>query len=330
MHANGVIPGELDRVAVIVVNFNGGDMLQRCLACLRAQNPPPEKVFIVDNASTDDSALRARGIFPEFTFLMLDRNTGFAAANNHAARMAEDCDWLAMVNPDAFLAADWLARMLAATRRHPTAASFGCRLQMADGSGRLDGIGDVLHVSGLVWRDAHGLNSSNRAEADREIFSACAAAALYRKSDFLAQGGFDESFFCYVEDVDLGFRLRLAGHDCWYVSSAYVEHVGSASSGGRHSAFAAYHGHRNRIWCRLKNMPIALLLLALPLHLLGDLAVLMAFMLRGMAIVILRAYRDAWLALPAVWRARRRIQQERKASAADVWRLIDKRMWPQK
>ncbi len=102
-------------------------------------------------------------------------------------------------------------------------------------------------------------------EPEREVFSACAAAALYRRDVFEALGGLDEDFFCYMEDVDLGFRLRLAGWGCTYVPTAVVHHVGSATS-GRRSHFTTYHGHRNLVWVFFKNMPGALLWLYLPQH----------------------------------------------------------------
>ena len=96
-----------------------------------------------------------------------------------------------------------------------------------------------------------------------EVFAACAAAALYRRDAFEALGGFEERFFCYYEDVDLGFRLRLAGGRCVLEPRAIVRHVGSASS-GQVSGFAEYHGTRNRLWTFLRDMPTALMPIALP------------------------------------------------------------------
>jgi GT2 family glycosyltransferase len=78
---------------------------------------------------------------------------------------------------------------------------------------------------------------------------------LYRRSALIELGGFDEDYFCYVEDVDLGFRLRLAGHQCLYIPSSIVHHVGSGSTGGKNSDFAVYHGHRNLVWTYVKDMP---------------------------------------------------------------------------
>ena len=101
----------------------------------------------------------------------------------------------------------------------------------------------------------HGVPVSSVSEEVREVFSPCAAAALYRRSALVEIGGFDDDFFCYSEDVDLGFRLMLAGHSCLYVPTSVTHHVGSGTTGGQNSDFAVYHGHRNLVWTYVKDMP---------------------------------------------------------------------------
>jgi GT2 family glycosyltransferase len=101
-------------------------------------------------------------------------------------------------------------------------------------------------------------------------------------------GNFDEDFFCYFEDVDLGFRLRLSGYRCLFVPGAVAQHVGSGTSGGQHSDFATYHGHRNIVWTFVKNMPGVLFWLLLPLHLALNVVTLFWFAGHGRAGVIFR------------------------------------------
>jgi GT2 family glycosyltransferase len=180
--------------------------------------------------------------------------------------------------------------------------------------------------AGLSGAGGHGAPVASCLEQGREIFSLCAPAALYRRSALLEVGGFDENFFCYVEDVDLGFRLRLAGHKARYVPHAVVHHVGSGMTGGQHSEFSRYHGHWNLVWTFVKDMPGVLLWLLLPLHVLLNMVSTMWFALKGQGRVILRAKRDALLGLPKMWRKRQRIQATRIAAVREIWRLMDTRI----
>jgi GT2 family glycosyltransferase len=281
---------------------------------------------VVDNASSDGSAAHAE-TFPRVVVQRMKDNLGFAGGNN-AAFAHIDTEFVALLNPDAFPAPDWLERLLAAAKAHPNASAFGSRQLCACDPEVLDGIGDSYHMSGLVWRERYGHRQRERDLASGEIFSPCAAAALYRRQALADAGGFDEDYFCYVEDVDLGFRLRLAGHKAMYVPDAVVHHVGSTSTGGQRSDFSVYHGHRNLVWTFVKNMPAGLFWLLLPIHVLLNLATIGIFMCRGQAGVILRAKRDAIKGLPKAWRKRKQIQYGRVASVREIWRVLDKRMLP--
>ena len=308
------------KIAVVVVNWNAGDLLRRCLDSLAWQERRPDRIVVVDNASTDGSLAAALRLHPRVEVIRLDANTGFAAANNRAVAACGDCDLIALLNPDAFAAPSWLARLAESAERHPGHASFASRILMAGDDRLLDGAGDVYHVSGLAWRAGHG-TPAPPADVAREVFAPCAAAALYRREAFIDAGGFDERYFCYLEDVDLGFRLRLRGHGCLYVPEAVVRHVGSGTT-GRGSDFSTYHGHRNLVWTFVKDMPASLLVRALPQHLLLNLASAAWFAARGRARVILRSKWDALRALPAVLVERRRVQGRRVAPAADLRRAM--------
>jgi GT2 family glycosyltransferase len=315
-------------VTVIIVNWNGARFLDRCLTDLLAQTVTPHQIILVDNASTDDSLEIVRR-FPNVQVMALDQNTGFARGNNLAiAAVANESEWVVLLNPDAFVEPRWLEALLAAAQLHPDFDVFGSQLVNAANPTLLDGTGDAYHISGLVWRTAHGVPVPSLAESECEIFSPCAAAAMYRRSTLLEVGGFDEDFFCYAEDVDLGFRLRLAGHRCLYVPQSIVHHVGSGTTGGKGSDFSTYHGHRNLVWMFLKDMPGLLFWLLLPLHVALNLMSMVWFSFRGQGRVILRTKRDAMLGLPKMWRKRQQIQKTRVASIGDIWRVLNKRLLP--
>ena len=142
-------------ISVIIVNYNGGEWLQRCVDSVATQDFTDFECLIVDNASTDGSAAALTLPDDRFRLIKRDTNTGFAAANNYAAQQAKGT-WLALLNPDAFAAPDWLTQMLAATARWEDVAMVGCLQHMALEAGILDGAGDFYHFTGLAWRAKFG------------------------------------------------------------------------------------------------------------------------------------------------------------------------------
>lgn len=314
------------RVTVIIVNWNGGKFLQKCLAALMNQTVKPHEIILVDNASSDHSIEIAQR-FPSVRLIALDFNSGFAKGNNIAISAAsEQSEWIALLNPDAFPEPRWLEELLIAAQSIPGFDTFGSKLLSAESPHLLDGTGDAFHISGKVWRMNRGALLSTLSENAREIFSPCAAAALYRRQALTEAGGFDEDYFCYVEDVDLGFRLRLKGYRCLYVPKSVVHHIGSGTTGGQHSDFSVYHGHRNLVWTFVKNMPGIVFWLLLPLHLLLNLLTILRFTMRGRCSVVLKSKRDALLGLPKMWRKRQKIQQGRTARIRDIWHVLDKQI----
>ena len=320
---------KLDRsLAVIVVNWNGDSHLRACLQALRLQTYVAFRAIVVDNASTDGSERIVIEMHdPRFSLMQLPTNVGFAGANNAGVAQCADCDWIALLNPDAFPEPTWLAELLAATQTYPGAAGFGSHLIDAKLPSLSDGTGDSYHVSGRPFRRDHGTTVEASHRRPGPIFAPCAAAALYSRQAWQKVGGFDEDFFCYLEDVDLAFRLRLLGLDFRYVPTAICHHVGSAIT-GRRSNFSCYYGQRNLVWTYVKNMPGLLFWCFLPLHLLLNVVAVLLFAARGQLGTVLRAKYDALRAMPQTWRKRQLVHARRTASLAQIWAALDKRVWP--
>lgn len=318
---------QLMQIAVIIVTWNSSRLLSDVLKALNRQTLYPDKVLVIDNGSKDaDEVEKITKQYPFCELLCMQENVGFASANNIAFDRCSDFDYLALLNPDAFPEPDWLEQLLTAANAYPEVAAFGSRQLRHDAPEVLDGIGDCYHISGRVWRERRGEQQRKDDLIAREIFSPCAAAVLYRRQVLVELGGFDEDYFCYLEDVDLGFRLRLAGHKARYVPSAVIHHVGSATTGGQHSDFSVYHGHRNLVWSFIKNMPGVLFWALLPLHILFNFVTVVHFSTHGQAKVIWRSKRDAIKGIPEMWRKRRRIQADRRATITDIWRVLDKKL----
>lgn len=311
------------RVTVIIVNWNGGEFVLRCVNALGRQTYRDFRVVVVDNASSDGSDGRIEREFPGTKLVRAGANVGFARGNNIGFEHAEGSEFVVLLNPDAFAEPDWLEKLVEAAEQHPGCASVGSRLLRADDPLTLDGTGDVYHVSGVHWRDSYGKPLDSHAFVEREIFSPCAASALYRLSAIRAVDGFDESYFCYSEDVDLGFRLRLAGYCSWYAPDSVVHHVGSATT-GKTSDFTMYHGCRNTVWTYVKNMPGPLFWVLLPAHLAVIVMLFSKLAWRGQGAVAYRGFRDAVTGLGVVWRKRRAIQSARRAGLGDIWRILSK------
>jgi GT2 family glycosyltransferase len=311
-------------LSVILVAWNSGKTLSECLASLERQTFKDFEVILVDNGSTDIdlNAILSHWNNLSLRIQRLEKNYGFAYANNVGVQLAKG-KWIALLNTDAFPAKDWLENLITFAKTRTDFSFFTSRQVQANSPQLLDGAGDELHISGLAWRRYYNQSAEKYGFQEKEVFSACAAAALYRKEDFLAVGGFDEDYFAYFEDVDLSFRLRLAGGKCLYVPTAIVHHVGSAST-GKSSDFSFYHGHRNLVWTFFKDMPFGLFWLYLPLHLAMNTYLSLVVLIRQKRSVILKSKIAAFRSLPAILKKRKAVQKLRKVSEKEIYRVLTK------
>jgi N-acetylglucosaminyl-diphospho-decaprenol L-rhamnosyltransferase len=309
------------KVAVLIVAYNSKAHLARQIATLEAQTFRDFRAILVDNASRGEERPDPAQAPAWLTIVQSEINLGFAGGNNHGATHAGDAEFLALLNPDAFPEPRWLEELVAAAARWPEAAAFGSTQLLDADPSKLDGAGDALHAIGIPWRGGLGAPASSL-RPEGETFAACGAAMLIRAADFHAVGGFDERFFCYVEDIDLGFRLRLQGRATMQIPTAVVRHIGGGVS-ARGSAVADFYGARNRIWAHVKNMPARLFWPLLPAHVLVTLLNLAVNTLSG-RIHGWRGVVAALAGLDAHWRDRQMLRATRKArigaiAAALAW-----------
>ncbi|MGD2133574.1 MAG: glycosyltransferase family 2 protein [Maricaulaceae bacterium] len=317
---DGPAADEAPRVVVIIVAFNSGAHLQNALDALEAQSFRDFEIVLWDNASTDGAAAQAR-LPANAKRVTSETNFGFAGGNNRAARESA-APLIALLNPDAVPRSDWLERLVAAIDAVPGAVMAGSKQLRAEDESILDGLGDVLHVAGVNYRGGYGSPDPGR-EGIAEVFAPCGAAALYRRDAFEAADGFDESFFCYVEDSDLAYRLRLRGGRCVLATDAVIAHVGSATMGAR-SEFALYHGVRNRLWMIAKCTPWPILALMGPLHVGVLLVQIVKAPFHGPAVLkgTLRGVRDGVAGLARLGPARREAMASRTISLGTLARSL--------
>jgi GT2 family glycosyltransferase len=274
----------------------------------------------VDNASTDAETQSILDAITTAAVIRSETNLGYGGAINLAVRKIDTTDYIVCLNPDAFPEPDWLEAMVNAADKHTDYGSFASLMLREDNTSVVDGAGDELHFTGIPWRRFHQRKLHDKLQTG-PVFSACAGAALYRTSLFNEVGGFDEAYFMYVEDIDLGFRLQLAGYPCLFVREAIVHHIGSAVT-GEGSDFSVYFGHRNLVYCYFKNVPPLLLLATLPFHILANLVTLVVLTVKGHGGAIGKAKLDALKKLPSAFHARSTVS--RKVSSRYIWRLLNK------
>jgi GT2 family glycosyltransferase len=313
----------MPRVAVVVPNWNGAAYLEACLASLTTQTCPAA-LILVDNGSTDASRELVRRLHPEVRIVALPGNLGFAAAANRGieAALQAGAEFVALFNNDAVAEPDWLAHLLEAALEEPGLGTVTGKLLRMDGR-RIDSTGDQLSSWG--WAYPRGRDESDAGQFDgpeqASVFCGTGGASLYRGAMLTQTGGFDESFFAYLEDQDLGFRAQLAGWRARYVPRAVARHhmMGTSS---RLPGFDRRQMLRNSVLLWVKDMPAPLwwryapkLLCGLTLMALNDLR-------RGRPRIPLEALLGSIRLLPEMLDKRREVQRARTVPVAYIDSLL--------
>ena len=308
-------------VTVVIPNWNGVRLLELCLSSLRDQSFTDFETLLVDSGSTDGSLDFVAQNFPDVKTIALGENRGFSGAVNEGIR-ASGTELVALLNNDTEQDPDWLRALLRAAQDHPESGLFASKLVDFHDRRVLDGAGDAMRLSGLPYRLGHGERDGGRFDTPGYVFGACAAAALYRRDMLDEIGLFDEDFVSYCEDGDLSFRAQLAGYRCFYVPGAVVYHMGSASTGGKRSPTATRLGTRNSFSLLVKNLPLSVVPHILPFFVLGQLARLLTAAATGSLRAHLEGLAGACRHLPLMLGKRAEIQKRKRASDAEVRRLL--------
>ncbi len=259
----------MSRVTVVIPNYNGEKYIKRCLTALTKQSFKDFDVIIVDNDSEDESMKLVDKYSSQLhiTKIYLDNNYGFSRAVNEGIK-ASTSEYVILLNNDAYAAMRFIENLyIAISADESVFAAQALMLQEANHN-LIDSAGDVFLPMGWAWSPKRDKVYRGHMK-DREIFSACAGAAIYRKSVFEEIGYFDEAFFAYLEDMDISYRARLAGYKCVLASESKVLHVGSGASGSRHNSFKVGLAARNSMLVMYKNMPLWQIMFNLPVIFMG-------------------------------------------------------------
>lgn len=307
---------------VVIPNWNGKPFLEPCLEALRAQTFRDFETVLVDNGSADGSVELVEEQFPEVLVLRLETNRGFAGAMN-AGIDAGEGQYVAFLNNDTRVEPRWLEELVLCLERHPKAAGASSKTLALDDPDTVDAAGDVMTWAFLPHPRGHGEPDRGQFEDEVEVLSPSGTAALWRRLILEELGAFDERFFAYYEDVDLGLRARLAGYECWYAPrSVVLHHRGGTAQ--EHVDFTYFHPVKNRWFMILKDTPGRLLLRHLAYILYGDFVWWRRAIRHRKVGAVLRAYGQLVGNLGGVLRDRRRVQRGRRLDPKDLDRQLSR------
>jgi GT2 family glycosyltransferase len=323
-------------VSVVIVNWDGKHLLGECLdSLIGQQDVKGVEIIVVDNGSRDGSTEFVRDIYRNVTVVSLPANIGFAGGNNAGIRIATG-KYVALLNNDTKADPLWLANFLTAAEASPhSVGMWAGKILSYNTPNIIDNVGLLLYPDGLGRGKGRLERDEGQYDRPGEALFPSGCAGLYRKEMLDEIGMFDEEFFAYADDVDIGLRARLAGWGCAYVPSAIIFHKYSASSSA-YSPFKAFLVERNRIWVLLKYFPLELIavspcftFLRLLGHLYGAItgkgasgrfseqnSVLQAL------VILLKAWGAALMALPSIVKQRRAGSRLRRLSRSVLYRLL--------
>jgi GT2 family glycosyltransferase len=323
-------------ISIVIVNWNGMSYLPECIESSCRQEYSNKELVIVDNGSTDGSRewLRSYGAGID-SLVELDRNTGFAGGVNAGIRAARG-EFIALLNNDAVPSGAWLSE-LARPTLELSVGMVASKILFYDRRQVIDKVGHLLYPDGLNRGRGAGELDTGQYDFEEEVFFPDGCAALYRRTMLDDVGLFDEQFFAYGDDADLGLRARWRGWKCSYAPRAIVYHRHSSTL-GKYSPTKAFLVERNRFWVAAKLFPLPLLLVTPAFTLWRFLWHLSSvFSSRGLAggvtrehsrwslfVALLRAYFSGFKGLGSILRKRRDVFRNKKLSNREFYALVRK------
>lgn len=264
-------------VSVVIVNYNGKTYTQKCIKSIEASNPIPLEICVVDNGSSDGSCELFRSYKPtkktiSFRLLELDHNYGPAYARNRGVEHTTGT-YISFLDNDTEVHPDWAQQAIKAFESSERLGIIQSKLLLSRERNKIDYVGEYIGQNGfLVQRAPAGTIDTGQFETQVEILAAKSAGMFIRRSVFEKVGGFDDDYFIYVEETDLGWRSWLAGYAAAYVPESIVYHEFGTSTlilgKSQNSYNAKFHGSKNYILTLFKNLGLVGLGTILPVHIL--------------------------------------------------------------
>ncbi|MFY0544185.1 glycosyltransferase family 2 protein [Brevibacillus sp. H7] len=255
-------------VSIVIPNYNGAEYILDCIASIYDQIEDKKAIIVIDNNSSDNSTALIEETYPEITLIKNEMNVGFARAVNQGIAFSRS-KYVILLNNDAFADSNFVQMLYSCIEADPTIFSASAKMLSYSNPKIIDNAGDQLCLTGWAFKTGDG-NESHLYEKERVIFSSCAGAAIYRRKLFDEIGYFDDTFFAYLEDVDVGFRANIFGYKNVYCPKATVLHIGSATTGSsKYNNFKVKLSARNSVYMLVKNIPVFLFMINAPFLFVG-------------------------------------------------------------
>ena len=321
--ASGLAPqGRAGFVSIVIPNWNGKHFLKDCLDSLLTQTYKELEILVVDNGSKDGSIEFLQENYPSVIVPRFEKNTGFSVAVNRGIRESKG-EYIALINNDTVVDSLWVEELVKALAGHAEVGSVGCKMLAYDDHTLLDGVGDGYRRGGLPGRIGHREKDTGLFDQERYILGACGGAAMYRRSLFVDIGLFDEDYFAYLEDVDMGLRAQSAGYKCLYVPTAKIFHLGCGTTGSGYSPLVVRLSSQNNFNTIVKNIPGPLLIRFFPYICFWQAYYLAVVCVRGGQVPAwFNGFGRAILLLPRMMAKRQAINKGRRVSLAYLEEII--------
>lgn len=316
------------RTAIVILNWNGRRHLERFLGSVAAHTPAPARIIVADNGSTDTSLRFVADRYPEVQILRLDRNYGYAEGYNRALRHI-DADCYVLLNSDVEVTEGWLDPLVDMLENDPRVAAVAPKIlsytarEHFEYAGAAGGFIDILGYPFCRGRIlSHVEQDKAQYDTPREVFWASGAAFCCRADIFRQLGGFDADFFAHMEEIDLCWRMQLAGYKVMVQPCSRVYHLGGGTMPNE-SPDKLYLNYRNNLAMIYKCAPAAQRLLAAVVRPMTDMLSAAIYVVKGdfrLAGATLRAYRDFLAWHGALARKRREVRAACRTESRQIYR----------
>jgi GT2 family glycosyltransferase len=326
---------QLPLISTVILNWNGKEYLHPCLQSVKGQTYPNIEIILVDNASTDGSIEYIKPLFPDLYVIMNRENLGYGGGNNRGIEKAKG-RYIFILNSDTEIEKECVERLWKCMETDQGIGVTTPKILLHDRRDIIDAAGLTIYQDGLSIGRGR-LEPQEKYCRREEVFFGSGCASLFRKEMLEEIGLFDEDFFAYAEDTDLGWRARLARWKSYYVPEAVVYHHHSKKF-GTYSPLKAFLVERNRIWVAWKNFPLPILYLwpfyTLWRYFYQGIGALIQKGASGrfgqesssflLIFILMKAYLSGLRGLPAILRKRKEVQTKKRMSNWEVFSLFKK------